>query len=126
MNVKFYRCEVCGNIVELINNGGGELVCCGQPMVELKAKTADAANEKHVPVVETQDGKFVAKVGSVEHPMTNEHYIQWIAAVTDTGIYRINLTPRDKPKAVFCDLDVKDVKEVYEYCNVHGLWKATL
>lgn len=123
MSVKFYRCEECGNIVELIENGGGELICCGAPMVELKAKTADAANEKHVPVVEKEDGKLVAKVGSVEHPMTDAHYIQWIAAVTATGVHRINLTPSDKPKAVFCDLDVT---EVYEYCNLHGLWKTTL
>jgi superoxide reductase len=121
MSVKFYRCEECGNIVELINNGGGELVCCGQPMVELKANTTDAANEKHVPVVEKQDGKLVATVGAVEHPMTDAHYIQWIAAVTDKGIFRVNLTPSDKPKAVFTGLNVK---EVYEYCNLHGLWKT--
>ncbi len=124
MSVKFYRCKECGNIVELIHNGGGELVCCGEPMVELKANTTDAATEKHVPVVEKNGDNMVVKVGSVAHPMTEEHYIQWIAAVTDSGIYRKALKPGDKPEVSFCCLG--KVIAFYEYCNLHGLWKVDL
>lgn len=124
MSVKFYRCKKCGNIVELIHDGGGDLVCCGDPMVELKANTTDAATEKHVPVVEKDGDKMVVKVGSVAHPMTEEHYIQWIAAVTDKGIYRKNLKPGEKPEVSFCCLGT--VKAFFEYCNLHGLWKVDL
>ena len=124
MNVKFYRCKKCGNIVELINDGGGELFCCGEPMVELKANTTDAATEKHVPVVEKDGDKMVVKVGSVAHPMTAEHYIQWIAAVTETGIFRKNLNPNEKPEVSFCCLG--KFVAVSEYCNLHGLWKVNL
>lgn len=121
--VAFYRCEVCGNMVGLIKNGGGQLVCCGKPMTKLEANTTDASHEKHVPVAERKDGKIVVEVGSVAHPMTVEHYIEWIALVTDHGTERISLFPGDAPKAVFCD---KPNAEVYAYCNLHGLWKATV
>ncbi len=120
---KFYRCEVCGNIVGLINNGGGQLVCCGQHMTELVPNTTDAAQEKHVPVAERRDGKIYVQVGSVPHPMTDAHYIQWIAVISDKGTERISLSPTDEPKAVFCD---REDAEVYEYCNLHGLWKAEI
>lgn len=121
--VAFYRCSVCGNIVELIINGGGELVCCGKPMNRLKANTEDASTEKHVPVVSREEGKIVVKVGSVAHPMVPEHYIQWIAVVSEDGIERIHLKPEQEPIAIFCD---KPDVDVYEYCNLHGLWKSSL
>lgn len=121
--VTFYRCSVCGNIVELVKNGGGELVCCGKPMTKLVANTTDASQEKHVPVASRKDGKIVVEVGSVPHPMIPEHFIEWIAVVSDNGIERIHLNPGQEPKAIFCD---KDSVDVYEYCNLHGLWKSSL
>jgi len=121
--VAFYRCEVCGNMVGLIKNGGGKLVCCGKPMVKLEANTTDAAKEKHVPVASRKDGKIYVEIGSTAHPMTEEHYIEWIAVVSDSGTERINLSPMDEPKAVFCD---KPNAEVYAYCNLHGLWKSSI
>lgn len=124
MNVAFYRCNKCKNIVELIHNGGGDLICCGEPMVLLKENTTDAATEKHVPVYEKKGESTVVTVGSVEHPMTEEHYIQWIAAVSDDGVFRINLSPGDKPQATFSCLE--NVQAYYEYCNLHGLWKVEL
>jgi superoxide reductase len=119
--VSFYKCEICGNLVGLINNGGGQLVCCGQPMTELKANTKDASAEKHIPAASRKDGKIYVEVGSVPHPMTGKHYIMWIAAVSDDGTERMSLSPEDEPKAVFCD---RGNAEIYAYCNLHGLWKA--
>lgn len=119
--IAFYRCEVCGNMVELIRSGGGQLVCCNKPMTKLEANTTDASGEKHVPVAEVKDGKIIVQVGSTIHPMTEEHYIEWIALVTDDSVERIYLSPGDEPKAVFCE---KPNSVVYEYCNLHGLWKA--
>lgn len=121
--VVFYRCEVCGNIVELIKNGGGQLVCCGKNMTKLEANTTDGAQEKHVPLAERKDGKIYVQVGSVEHPMLDAHYIEWIALATDKGIERIELSPGEKPEAVFED---KENVTIYEYCNLHGLWKTEL
>ena len=123
-SVEFYRCSVCRNIVGLIENGGGTLVCCGKPMDLLKANTSDGAVEKHVPVItKDENGKTVATVGSVPHPMLPEHYIQWIALVEDNKTTRISLEPGEDPKAVFCG---KAKGEVYEYCNLHGLWKTNI
>jgi superoxide reductase len=119
--VAFLKCEVCGNMVGLIKNGGGQLVCCGKPMTKLEPNTTDAAVEKHVPIAVRRDGKIYVDVGSVVHPMTEQHYIEWIAVVTDAGTERISLSPSDEPKAVFCD---KENAEVYAYCNLHGLWKS--
>ncbi|MCH3964909.1 MAG: desulfoferrodoxin [Clostridium sp.] len=118
-----YKCEVCGNIVEVLSVGGGNLTCCRKQMTLLEENTVDAALEKHVPVIEkTADGVLV-KVGSVEHPMTEAHYIQWIEVHTDNNkIYRKYLTPDDKPQAEF-KLDEK-VTFAREYCNLHGLWKS--
>ncbi|APM41079.1 desulfoferrodoxin [Clostridium kluyveri] len=116
-----YKCEVCGNIVEVLYNGGGTLACCGQPMKLIEENTVDAASEKHVPVIEEIDGGVVVKVGSVEHPMLPEHYIQWIEVHTENKIYRKYLKPGEKPEATF-KLDEKLVM-VREYCNLHGLWK---
>lgn len=116
-----YKCEVCGNIVEVLYNGGGTLACCGQPMKFIEENTVDAASEKHVPVIEEIDGGVVVKVGSVEHPMLPEHYIQWIEVHTENKIYRKYLKPEEKPEATF-KLDEKLVM-AREYCNLHGLWK---
>ncbi len=121
--IAFFRCEVCGNMVGLIKNGGGELVCCGKPMTRLEPNTTDASTEKHVPVAVRKDGKIYVDVGSATHPMTEQHYIEWIAVVSDSGTERIALSPNDEPKAVFCD---KKNAEVYAYCNLHGLWKSVL
>lgn len=117
-----YKCEVCGNIVEVVNASGGTLVCCGQPMKLLKENTTDAATEKHVPVIEKVEGGVLVKVGSVEHPMTDAHYIQWIEVHTANKIYRKELKPGEKPEALF-KLD-EEVLFAREYCNLHGLWRS--
>jgi len=117
-----YKCEVCGNIVEVLDGGAGELVCCGQPMKLFKENTVDAAKEKHVPVVEQTAGGVKVKVGSVAHPMEEKHYIQWIQVIADGKSHRAFLKPGQAPEAVF---DVKaQSMTVREYCNLHGLWKA--
>ena len=118
-----YRCDLCGHIIEVVNKGEGTLVCCDQNMTFLSENTQDAALEKHVPVIEiTQDGIKVS-VGQVAHPMTEEHYIQWIEVVVDDKISRAWLKPGDKPEAVF---NVKGSRiTAREYCNLHGHWKAT-
>jgi superoxide reductase len=121
--VAFYVCEVCGNMVGLIRDGGGELVCCNEPMKKLEPNTTDAAQEKHVPVAVRENGKIVVTVGSVAHPMTEAHYIEWIAVVSDEGTERIALQPGDEPIAVFCDRPDVDV---YAFCYLHGLWKSSL
>lgn len=124
--VAFYKCDKCGNIVELIKDVGVPVVCCGQNMNKLEAQTADQTTEKHVPVA-TKDGDMInVVVGSTLHPMLDAHYIEWIAVVTDHGIERINLSPGDDPKAVFCACNKEGTVDVYEYCNLHGLWKSTL
>lgn len=124
MEQKFLRCSVCGNLVEQINATAVPIMCCGQPMTELKPGTTDGAVEKHVPVYEINGNVVTVKVGSVEHPMTPEHYIQWIDIQTTGGIQRVQLTPSDKPEAMFTINDGDSVVAVYEYCNLHGLWKA--
>jgi superoxide reductase len=121
--VDFYECKICGNLVGLIRDGGGELICCGQPMTKLEANTFDASTEKHVPVATRKDGKIYVEVGSTEHPMVEAHYIEWIAVVSDSGTERIALQPGKAPKAVFRD---KENAEAYAYCNLHGLWKASV
>jgi superoxide reductase len=117
-----YKCEVCGNIVEVLHEGKGELVCCGQPMKLYKENTVDAAKEKHVPVIEKTAEGFKVNVGSVTHPMEEKHYIEWIELIADGVAYRKFLTPGDVPEAAFC-LDAAQVA-AREYCNLHGLWKA--
>jgi superoxide reductase len=120
---KFYRCEKCGNIVALVENGGGTLVCCGEPMKELVANTTDAATEKHVPVVEVSGSTVTVTVGSVIHPMTEEHHIAWIALETNQGIQCKALNHTGEPKAVFSLAAGEKAVAAYEYCNLHGLWK---
>jgi len=116
-----YKCEICGNIVEVLHEGGGTLVCCGQPMNLQKENTVDASLEKHIPVIEHKSDKIIVKVGSIEHPMTEEHYIEWIELIADHVSYKKFLKPSEKPEAEFC-ISAKQVT-ARAYCNLHGLWK---
>ncbi|HKM32651.1 MAG TPA: desulfoferrodoxin family protein [Oscillospiraceae bacterium] len=122
-NVVFLRCKHCGSIVGLIK-AGAPTTCCGEEMERLVPNTTDGATEKHVPVAQRRDGKIVVQVGSAEHPMIPEHYIEWIAVVNENSTERISLMPGNKPYAEFCDKGGKI--EVYEYCNLHGLWMSEL
>jgi superoxide reductase len=119
---EIYKCEICGNIVQILHTGVGELVCCEQPMVKLDEQTADFKTEKHVPVIEKQADGFLVKVGSVPHPMEEKHYIEWIELIADGVSYRKYLNPGDQPEAYFC-IDAKEVS-AREYCNVHKLWRS--
>lgn len=119
---EIYKCSVCGNIVEVIHEGVGELVCCGQPMELLEPSTEDEGHEKHVPVIEKTDKRVKVKVGSRPHPMEKEHYIEWIQVIADGERYRKYLDPGEKPEAEF-ELEAEEI-EAREYCNVHGLWKT--
>ena len=118
----FFRCNVCGNIVEMIVDGGGELVCCGQPMEQLQPNTVDAALEKHVPVYEKDGDTLRVQVGSTPHPMLEEHWIEWIQVDEPNRTQRVVLKPGEEPKATFHV--ESDEFELYEYCNIHGLWKG--
>lgn len=120
--LEVYKCELCGNIVEVLHAGAGELVCCGQAMTCLKENTVDAAKEKHVPVVEKIEGGVKVAVGSVAHPMEDKHYIEWIEIVADGKTYRQFLNPGDAPEAIF-KVEAASVT-AREYCNLHGHWKA--
>ena len=120
--LQIYKCAQCGNIVEVLHGGGGQLVCCGGPMDLLEEKTADAATEKHVPVIEKIDGGYKVKVGSVPHPMLDEHFIEWIELLADGKAYRQFLEPGAEPEAVF-NVEAGSVS-AREHCNVHGLWKG--
>jgi len=122
---RFYICEHCKNIVGLIQSSGVPIKCCGQNMSELIPGTVDAAVEKHVPVVTTENNLVKVKVGEVTHPMTDDHYIQWIYLQTDKGGQRKNLLPGEAPEATFALAEEKPVA-VYAYCNLHGLWKADI
>jgi len=117
-----YKCNICGNIVEVLHTGKGGLVCCGQPMEFLKEKTEDAGQEKHVPVIEATDNGIKVKVGDVPHPMEEKHYIEWVEIIADGKSCRISLNPGEKPEVLF---DIKPQKVIArEYCSVHGLWKS--
>lgn len=118
---QIYKCEICGNIVEVLHEGKGELVCCGQPMKVFTENTADAAKEKHVPVIEKVSGGLKIKVGSVSHPMEEKHYIEWIEIIADGKAYRQFLQPGDNPEAFF-SIEA-DTITARAYCNIHGLWK---
>jgi superoxide reductase len=119
--LQIYKCMVCGNIVEVLHTGAGELVCCGQPMENLTEKTADQGKEKHVPVIEKISGGYKVKVGSVPHPMEEKHYIEWIEILADGKAYRQFLEPGMVPEAVF-NVEADSVS-AREHCNVHGLWR---
>jgi len=121
---QIYKCNICGNIVEVLHKGDGELVCCNQPMELLKEKTEEEGQEKHVPVIEKTESRIKAKVGSIPHPMEEAHYIEWIELIADDKSYRKFLKPGDAPEAEF---NIKAEKiEIREYCNLHGLWKSPL
>jgi superoxide reductase len=121
-NLDIYKCELCGNIVEVFQSGPGELTCCGQPMVLQTENTVDAAKEKHVPVIEKVAGAVIVKIGSVPHPMEEKHFIQWIEISADGKVYRQTLKPGDAPQATF-PITAASVT-VREYCNLHGQWSA--
>jgi superoxide reductase len=118
---QIYKCDLCGNIVEVVHSSGGTLVCCGKPMSLKEENSVDASNEKHVPVIEKIEGGVKVKVGEVEHPMLEEHYIEWIEIHTENKVYRKFLKPGEKPEAVF--MVEEEVLYAREYCNLHGLWK---
>ena len=120
--LEIYKCGVCGNMVEVIHTGEGELVCCGQPMKLLKENSVDAAQEKHVPVVEKVDGGYKVTVGSVPHPMEEKHFIEWIELLADGKACRQFLSPGAAPEATF-NLEASEVS-AREHCNLHGLWKS--
>ncbi len=119
---EIYKCEICGNIVEMVHEGAGELVCCGQPMKLMEEKTSEQeGKEKHVPVIEKTDNGIIVKLGSIPHPMEEAHYIEWIELVTDKKVTRKYLKSGDEPKAKFklcCE-----IVKVRAYCNLHGLWR---
>ncbi len=120
--MQVYKCEVCGNIVEVLHEGVGELICCGQPMKLLEEKTADSATEKHVPFITRESNKYIVRVGeNALHPMEEKHYIEWIELIVDGVVHRRFLKPGDSPEAVF---EIPEGKEVWarEFCNIHGLW----
>ena len=117
-----YKCPLCGNIVEVMHTGAGELVCCGQPMDLMAENTVDAAQEKHVPVVEKTGNGYKVTVGSVAHPMEDKHWIEWIELVADGKVYRQVLSPGDAPEAEFC-VEAAEVTG-RAYCNLHGNWKS--
>ena len=117
-----YKCDICGNIVELLHAGQGTLVCCGQDMTLQAENTVDAAQEKHVPVIEKIDGGYKVSVGSVAHPMEDKHYIEWIELIAGDKAYMQFLNPGDAPEAVF-KVDAEQVT-AREYCNLHGHWKS--
>ena len=116
-----YKCEKCGNIVEVLHTGAGTLVCCNQPMTLLEENTTDAAQEKHVPVIEKIDGGYKVKVGSVAHPMEEKHYIEWVELIANNEVYRRFLKPGEAPEATFRVAAEK--VSAREYCNLHGLWR---
>lgn len=118
---QIYKCEVCGNIVEMVHGGKGQLVCCGKNMNLLTPNIVDASLEKHVPVIEQTADGFKVKIGSVEHPMVEEHYIEWIEVLADGKVYRKYLKPGEAPEAEFCIKAETIVAR--EYCNIHGLWQ---
>jgi len=120
--LQVYKCEICGNIVEVLHEAGGELVCCGQPMKLLVENTVDASKEKHVPVIEKQADGILVKIGSVPHPMEDKHYIEWIELIADGRVCRHFLKPGDKPEAFFKAAGTSITAR--EYCNLHGLWKS--
>ena len=122
--MKFYRCAHCGNIVAYIHDSGVRAICCGEEMKELIPNTTDAAGEKHVPVICVDGQAVTVAVGSVEHPMMDVHYIEWIMLETKQGRQRKALKPGDKPVVVFALVPGDEVVAAYEYCNLHGLWKA--
>ena len=123
MEQKFFICEHCGNIIAMVKNAGVPVMCCGQKMTELVPGTTDAAVEKHVPSYVVEGNKVIVTVGDVEHPMAEEHYIEWVSIQTKQGNQRKALKPGEAPKICFSICEGDEVEAVYAYCNLHGLWK---
>lgn len=121
---KFFICKHCGNLAGMINSSGVPMICCGEPMTELIPNTSDGAGEKHLPVIHSSGNTVTVEIGSVPHPMLENHYIQWIYLHTEKGGQRKNLSPGQEPKASFLLTDDDKVVAAYEYCNIHGLWKT--
>lgn len=128
MEQRYFICEHCGNIVEMVKDQGVPIICCGQKMTELVPGSSDAATEKHVPVIEVDNSQntVTVTVGEVEHPMLEAHFIEWISLQTKAGSQKKYLNPGQAPKAVFTFCEGDEVEAAYAYCNLHGLWKATL
>ncbi len=124
MEMEFYRCSRCGQIIAIVKKTGAPVVCCGEPMKKIVPGTADASLEKHVPVFEVKDNKVFVTVGAVPHPMINEHYIEWVSLQTKMGNQRKALKPGEKPEICFSICEGDEVEAVYAYCNLHSLWKA--
>ncbi len=122
--MRFFKCDICGKIVAMVEERNVPTICCGKPMMELVPNTMDGAKEKHIPVWEVKDGVVTVTVGSVKHPMLEEHYIQWIVLVTDKGNQRKELHPGEEPVAQFALLPDEHVLAVLEYCNLHGLYQG--
>lgn len=122
--MKVFKCTKCGNMISYLNKDACDVKCCGETMVEVVPNTTDAAGEKHVPVIEINGNIVTVKVGSVEHPMMDAHYIQWIVLETEQGRQRKELKPGAAPEATFALVDGDKAVAAYEYCNLHGLWKA--
>lgn len=123
--VKFFVCETCGNLVGMINESGVPMMCCGKKMTQIVPGTVEASREKHIPVAKVEDGKVYVNVGSVDHPMTEEHLIEWVYLLTDKGGQRKALNAGDAPNVTFA-LENETPIAVYAYCNLHGLWKVEL
>ena len=121
--MRFFKCQVCGKIIAIVNDRAIQTFCCGKPMVELIPNTEDGAHEKHIPVVEVEGNIVTVKVGEVEHPMLYAHYIEWIAIQTDRGNQRKKLKPGEKPVAQFALLPGEKLLAAFEHCNLHGLYK---
>lgn len=119
-----YKCEVCGNMVEVVHQAGGQLVCCGKPMKLITENSVEASTEKHIPVIEKSEGQIVVKVGSVTHPMLEEHYIEWIELISENKVYRKYLQQGKEPIATFKVCDSSKQYTARAYCNIHGLWKS--
>lgn len=124
--VKLFKCAHCGNIIEMVEDKGVKVICCGEPMQLMDPNTTDAAQEKHVPVVTVDGNKVTVKVGSAEHPMMEEHHIAFIILETDKGVQRKALDHTGKPEAVFALAEGEKPVAAYEYCNLHGFWKAEI
>ena len=124
MEMKFYKCAHCGKIIAVIKETGVPVKCCGENMTEIIPGSVDAAVEKHVPVISVEGNTVKVRVGSVDHPMAEEHYIEWIALRTKSGNQRKALKPGDAPEAVFALVDGDEVIEAFAFCNLHGLWKC--
>lgn len=122
--MKFFICDTCGNMIQYIKESGVPIKCCGHKMTELIPGTSDGAMEKHVPVISQDGNRVIVSVGSIAHPMSVEHYIQWILLETKKGSQRVELSPTDEPQAEFMLAEGDEVIAAYEYCNIHGLWKS--